>query len=81
MTWGIEPAFNGQVYLEGDQASHKEPSGGQQQPNSAAWGEVARLLSRKHDRIDPLQALSLLPEQVLPLCCCGCSLACVQFAD
>ncbi|KAK9796337.1 hypothetical protein WJX73_008642 [Symbiochloris irregularis] len=39
------------------------------QPSSSsqtvrAGGKVARLLSRKHDRIDPLQALGLLPDQV-----------------
>ncbi len=30
-------------------------------PNSSNWEAVARLLSRKHDRIDPQHALDLLP--------------------
>ena len=30
-------------------------------PNSSNWEAVARLLSRKHDRIDPQHALGLLP--------------------
>ncbi len=40
-------------------------------PDSSNWEEVARLLSRKHGRIDSLHALSLLPGQVGPLL--GCS--------
>lgn len=30
-------------------------------PNSSNWEAVARLLSRKHERIDPQHALDLLP--------------------
>ena len=31
---------------------------------SGRWTDIAKLLSRKHDRIDPLHALSLLPDGV-----------------
>ena len=56
-----------QVYLEKDKAEQKKGTA-PVQPSSGGWGEVARLLSRKHDRIDPLQALSLLPDQARPFC-------------
>lgn len=36
------------------------------EPLSERWKDVARLLSRKHDRIDPTHALSLLPDGVRP---------------
>ena len=53
-----------QVYLErqGDDGS---PGGSA--PDSSNWEEVARLLSRKHGRIDSLHALNLLPGQVAPV--------------
>jgi hypothetical protein len=36
----------------------------QRAPDHAVWGEVARLLSRKRDAIQPLHALGLLPGEV-----------------
>lgn len=50
-----------QVYLE-RQGDGGTPGGSA--PDSSNWEEVARLLSRKHGRIDSLHALNLLPGQV-----------------
>lgn len=33
-------------------------------PDSSNWAAVAQLLGRKHDRIEPLHALQLVPEEV-----------------
>lgn len=52
-----------QVYLEKAQSQ----AGMDGDPSNTGWGDVARLLSRKHDRIDPLQALNLLPDQAYAL--------------
>lgn len=52
-----------QVYLEKAQSQ----AGMDGDPSNTGWGDVARLLSRKHDRIDPLQALNLLPDQACAL--------------
>ena len=53
-----------QVYLERQDA--RPGAGGQRgrAPGSSNWEAVARLLSRKHDRIDSLHALDLLPGEV-----------------
>lgn len=43
-----------------------------QQGQQEQWQQVASLLGRKHDRIDPVLALPLLPPQVrhmLPVLC------------
>ncbi|KAK9844012.1 hypothetical protein WJX81_001849 [Elliptochloris bilobata] len=50
-----------EVYLE-RQGDDGAPGGSA--PDSSNWEEVARLLSRKHGRIDSLHALNLLPGQV-----------------
>ena len=49
-----------QVYLE-RQGGLQDKSQKGSAPNSSNWEAVARLLSRKHDRIDPQHALDLLP--------------------
>ena len=49
-----------QVYLE-RQGDMQDKSQKGSAPNSSNWEAVARLLSRKHDRIDPQHALDLLP--------------------
>ncbi len=46
-------------------------------PDSSNWEAVARLLSRKHDRIDSLHALDLLPGEVRPYAVWACILASV----
>ncbi|KAK9829459.1 hypothetical protein WJX72_005979 [[Myrmecia] bisecta] len=52
-----------QVILEREDES--APSSGRaSKPSSSTWGEVARLLSRKQDRIEPNHALNLLPGEV-----------------
>ncbi len=56
------------MYLE---RGSDDGSPGGSAPDSSNWEEVARLLSRKHGRIDSLHALSLLPGQVRPLLCCS----------
>ena len=53
-----------QVYLERQDARPDGSAGSGRAPDSANWAAVARLLSRKHDRIDSLHALDLLPGQV-----------------
>ena len=63
-----------QVYLEGaagQSASVQLGTGAAEEPAEAGvplstWEEVARLLGRKHDRIDPMQGLPLLPGEVRP---------------
>lgn len=54
-----------QAILDGDEsaAMHEssQQAGSEQQER---WQQVASLLGRKHDRIDPVQALPLLPTQV-----------------
>ena len=71
-----------QVYLEqgaaGQSASPQLGAGAAEEPAQAGvplstWEEVARLLGRKHDRIDPMQGLPLLPGEVRP--CQPCSQA------
>lgn len=62
-----------QVYLE-RQGGLQDKSQKGSAPNSSNWEAVARLLSRKHDRIDPQHALDLLPGLVwhthkMPLFC------------
>ena len=54
-----------QVYLE-RQGDGDAPGGSA--PDSSNWEEVARLLSRKHGRIESLHALNLLPGQVVTDC-------------
>ena len=49
-----------QVYLERQGGMQDKTQKGSA-PNSSNWEAVARLLSRKHDRIDPQHALDLLP--------------------
>ena len=62
-----------QALLQQDEAGFSE-AGGQSEDGqkasqmSARWQEVAQLLGRKHDRIDSVQALPLLPLQVSMLC-------------
>jgi hypothetical protein len=51
-----------QVYLERNDNGNSNYKG--RQPDSRNWDAVARLLSRKHDRVDPRHALELLPEEV-----------------
>ena len=51
-----------QVYLQQGQGSGAGDEAAEL--NSERWTEIAKLLSRKHDRIDPLHALSLLPDGV-----------------
>ncbi len=58
-----------QALLQQDEAGFSEAAGqtedGQKASQiSARWQEVAQLLGRKHDRIDSVQALPLLPLQV-----------------
>lgn len=36
-------------------------------PDSSNWAEIARILGRKHDRIEPMHALRLLPEEVVSM--------------
>ena len=52
-----------QVYLERQGGAQDRAQQGRA-PNSSNWEAVARLLSRKHDRINPQHALNLLPGQV-----------------
>ena len=52
-----------QVYLERQGGTHDRAQQGSA-PDSSNWEAVARLLSRKHDRINPQHALTLLPGQV-----------------
>ena len=52
-----------QVYLERQGDTHDRAQQGSA-PDSSNWEAVARLLSRKHDRINPQHALNLLPGQV-----------------
>lgn len=52
-----------QVYLE-RQDDVPESARKGRAPDSSNWEAVARLLSRKHDRIDSLHALDLLPGEV-----------------
>ncbi len=63
------------MYLEQGAAGQSDPSllgtGAAEEPAQAGiplstWEEVARLLGRKHDRIDPMQGLPLLPGEVRP---------------
>ena len=65
-----------QVLLEEEEASGAfRPV--QRAPDHAVWGEVARLLSRKRDAIQPLHALGLLPGEVGAALChavLGCAL-------
>ena len=49
-----------QVYLE-----PRGTQNGSSHPESSNWLEVAKLLGRKHHIIEPLHALSLVPEEVL----------------
>ncbi len=52
-----------QVYLE-----REGPDGRQRSTlDSENWGEVAQLLGRKHHIIDPLHALTLVPDEVIIL--------------
>ena len=54
-----------QVYLERkDSDPHSSQQGAA--PDSSNWEEVARLLGRKQDRIEPLHALQLVPGEVTP---------------
>ena len=55
-----------QVYLQQGQSPGAGAAGEEAGLNSERWTEIAKLLSRKHDRIDPLHALSLLPDGVRP---------------
>jgi hypothetical protein len=59
-----------QVYLE-RQGSKPDKKDRGRAPDSSNWEAVARLLSRKHDRIDSQHALELLPGEVM-----GTSLNC-----
>ncbi|BDA43540.1 Vam6/Vps39-like protein [Coccomyxa sp. Obi] len=52
-----------QVYLE-RQDNKPDSARKGRAPDSSNWEAVARLLSRKHDRIDSLHALDLLPGEV-----------------
>lgn len=61
-----------QALLEQSEASPSDAaehsgSGVEAAAVSPGWQEVAQLLGRKHDRIDPVQALPLLPLQVTSL--------------
>ena len=49
------------------EAAGKKEDGQKASQMSARWQEVAQLLGRKHDRIDSVQALPLLPLQVFIL--------------
>ena len=53
-----------QVYLQQGHGAGTGAAGDQTGLDSERWTEIAELLSRKHDRIDPLHALSLLPDGV-----------------
>ena len=54
-----------QAILDGDESAtmheSSQQAGTEQQER---WQQVASLLGRKHDRIDPVQALPILPTQV-----------------
>ena len=58
-----------QVYLQqgreqGTNGAAAAAAGEEAGLQSGRWTDIAKLLSRKHDRIDPLHALSLLPDGV-----------------
>ncbi|KAL0024599.1 hypothetical protein WJX77_001647 [Trebouxia sp. C0004] len=53
-----------QALLEQDEAAGQNKDGQKASQISAMWQEVAQLLGRKHDRIDSVQALPLLPLQM-----------------
>jgi hypothetical protein len=58
-----------QVYLQQGRQLGRNGAGGGFEGEEAGlqsgrWTDIAKLLSRKHDRIDPLHALSLLPDGV-----------------
>ncbi len=53
-----------QVYLHQGPGSGPSAADDRAELDSERWTEIAKLLSRKHDRIDPLHALSLLPDGV-----------------
>lgn len=47
-----------------DSSSHRGRMPDSRAPDTSHWEAVARLLSRKHDRIDSQHALDLLPGEV-----------------
>ena len=59
--WGNK-VRGAQVYLERTEEAGRAGA----DPSSANWEEVARLLSRKQDRVQPATALDLLPGQARP---------------
>ena len=52
------------MYLQQGQGPGTGAADDRAELDSERWTEIAKLLSRKHDRIDPLHALSLLPDGV-----------------
>jgi len=63
-----------QVYLQQGQGSETNAADDRAELDSERWTEIAKLLSRKHDRIDPLHALSLLPDGVCGAVAMLCSI-------
>lgn len=54
-----------QALLEADnEAAHDAALVAGQHAEPEGWHQVASLLGRKHDRVDPVQALPLLPSEV-----------------
>ena len=62
--WTAYTLLRLQVYLQQGRDPVSGVAGEEAGPDSGRWTEVAKLLSRKHDRMDPLHALSLLPDGV-----------------